>query len=194
MNLNNFVMPIALTCLGFLLIALEAFIPSAGVLGTMAAVALIAGIVSAFWFGGLSVGTLFMAGTLIAVAYLVQSLVRQWPKTSIGKKILVEPPPPEELLPDRSELHSMVGRVGQALSLMLPSGYVEIDGKRFDASATGTVEEGTWVEVLSVRNGSNLIVRPVDQEVAMKAQRDRELADNPLDAPIGEVVPDPFDE
>ena len=194
MNLNNFIMPVALACLGFLLIALEAFIPSAGVLGTLAAVALIAAIISAFWFGGLSVGTLFMAATLVAVAYLIQALVRQWPKTSIGKKILVEPPPPEELLPDRSELHSMVGRVGQALSLMLPSGYIEIDGKRFDASATETVEEGTWVEVQSVRNGTNLIVRAIDQETALRAQRANELGDNPTSAPMDEVVPDPFDE
>lgn len=193
MNLDNIITPIALAAFGVLFIALEVFIPSAGVLGVLATVSLLSAIVSAFWYGGLTVGTIFMAITVIGVLFFIQYLVKKWPTTTLGRLILVEPPAEDELLPDRSELHSMVGRVGQALSLMLPSGFVEIDGKKFDASATGTVEEGTWVEVVSVRNGVNLVVRPIDEETALKAQREKAREENPLSAPIEDVVPDPFE-
>ena len=193
MNLNNLIMPIGLAALGVFFIALEAFIPSAGVLGVLAAVALVSAIVSAFWYGGLTVGTVFMAITVFSVLLLVQYLIKKWPTTMLGKMILVEPPPAEELLPDRSELHNMVGQVGKALSLMLPSGFVEINGKKFDASSgAGTVEEGTWIEVISVRNGTNLIVRPIDEETAIKAAQEKARAEDPLATPIEEVVPDPF--
>jgi len=193
MNINNLIVPVGLAALGVFFIALEAFIPSAGVLGVMAAVALISAICSAFWFGGLTFGTIFMAITLVGVIWMVQYLIKKWPSTPLGKMILVEPPPAEELLPDRSELHNLVGRVGKALSLMLPSGFIEIDGKKFDASSgAGTVEEGTWIEVISVRNGTNLIVRPIDQETAMRAEKEKARAEDPLATPIEEVVPDPF--
>ena len=149
---------------------------------------------AAFWYEGMFVGTTFLAFTLAGVVALVQFLIKRWPSTPMGRAILVEPPPPEELLPDRSELHTMVGRIGQALSLMLPSGYVEIDGKRFNASATGTVEEGTWVQVLSVRNGNNLVVRPISEEQALKAAKEKAIAENPLEAPIEDVISDPFED
>lgn len=194
MDANNLMMPIGFVLLGALLIALEAFIPSAGVLGTLAGLSLLTGVIAAFWYEGMFVGTTFLAFTLAGVLALIQFLVRRWPSTAMGRAILVEPPPPEQLLPDRSELQSMVGRVGQALSLMLPSGYVEIDGKRFNASASNTVEKGTWVEVVSIRNGNNLVVRPISEEQALKVSNARTLDENPLEAPIEDVISDPFDE
>lgn len=192
MDLNNLILPIGFVLLGGLLITLEAFIPSAGILGGLAGLSLLAGVVSAFLYEGMFVGTTFLAITLVGVAVLIQFLIKQWPKTAMGRAILVEPPPPEELLPDRSELHAMVGRVGQALSLMLPSGFIEIDGKRFHASAMSSVEEGTWVEVLSVRNGNNLFVREISEEQAIQAAKEKTLAENPLKAPIEDVLADPF--
>lgn len=186
--------PICLVGLGVSLIAIEAIIPSAGVLGILAALALLAGVLSAFYYGGLTVGTAFMIATVVVVWIFITYLIRNWPNTTLGKLILVEPPPTEELLPDRSEIHSMVGRVGQALSLMLPSGLVEIDGRRFDASAETSVEQGAWVEVISVRNGSNLIVRPVDEERAMRAQNGRGAGGGSLDRLNEDVISDPFEE
>lgn len=185
--------PVCLVGLGVFLIAIEAILPSAGVLGILAALSLLAGVVSAFFYGGLAVGTGFMVATFVGVALFIAYLIRRWPDTTLGKLILVEPPPTEELLPDRSEVHSMVGRVGQALSLMLPSGFVEIDGRRFDASAETTVEQGTWVEVVSVRNGTNLIVRPIDEAAARRSQNEAN-AENPDFTTDEKPILDPFEE
>ena len=195
MNIDDLIVPVGLAALGVVFVALEAFIPSAGVLGVLAAVSLLASILSAFWYGGLVVGTVFMALTFVGLFWLVQYLIKKWPTTLLGRLILVEPPPEEELLPDRSELHGMVGRVGKALSLMLPGGFVEIDGKKFDASSgAGTVEEGTWIEVISVRNGTNLVIRPISQETAMNLEKEKARAADPLATPIEDVGSDPFDE
>ena len=192
--MNNLSVPLGLIAIGVVLLALEAFVPSAGVLGALAATAQLAGVVSAFWYGGMAVGTTFMIGTSVSVGFLINFMIRKWPDTLFGRLVLVEPPPPEELLPDRSDLHATVGRIGRALSLMLPSGFVEIDGKRYDASAEATIEEGAWIEVVAVRNGSNLIVRAIKEEAAIKAEKEKELADNPMAMPVSESLSDPFDD
>ena len=116
-------------------------------------------------------------------------MIRRWPDTTLGRLILVEPAPEQELLPDRSEYQTLVGRVGRALAVMLPSGIVEIDNKHYDAVAESTVEEGTWVQVVSVHDGRTLLVRPVSAEQAIKARRDQD----PLATPVEELQ-DPFEE
>lgn len=192
--MRDLLLPLGLVVAGVLLLASEVFIPSAGVLGVLAALCLLSGIITAFYYGGLEVGTAFMTVTVVGVGLLVGYMIRKWPETTFGKLILNEPPPEAELLPDRSELKSLVGRVGQALSLMLPSGLVEIDQKRYDATAETTVEEGTWVEVVSIRNGRNLVVRPISLEKALQARRRETREQDPLSAPVDEVLPDPFDD
>jgi hypothetical protein len=125
-------------------------------------------------------------------------MIRKWPHTAIGKLILVEPAKEEQLLPDRTEIHAMVGRVGRAVAVMLPGGFVEIDSKRYDATAVATVEQGSWVEVFGIRSGRILLVRPVTEEVALQAaqeaEREQRRHKDPLSMPAGEGVPDPFDD
>lgn len=196
--MRDLLVPISLVAIGVLLLGCEAFIPSAGVLGVLSATALIAGVLSAFYFGGLAVGTGFMAATFFGVGALIVFMVRRWPHTTIGKLILVEPPQREKLLPDRSEFQALVGQVGCATSVMLPSGFVEIEGKRYDATAEGAVEAGTWVEVVAIRSGRILLVRPVSEEVARRARshssQTGEKSADPLSSPSHDVVPDPFDD
>lgn len=198
--MNDLLVPLSLVALGVFFIVVEMFVPSAGVLGILAALSLVAGVISSFFYGGMTTGTVFMGSTIVGVGMLINYLVRKWPHTTLGRMILVEPPPPEELLPDRSELHAMVGRTGQAVSLMLPSGFVEIEGKRFHASGETTIEQGAWVEVVSVRNGNNLIVRAISEEVAIRAQsasqsgtapRETDRQVDPLERPVSDVL-DPF--
>ena len=192
--MRELLLPIGLVVLGVLLLTSEAFIPSAGVLGVMSALCLLGGVVSAFYYGGLGVGTIFMMATIAGVGFLISYMVRKWPQTTFGKLVLIEPPSEKDLLPDRTEFKSLVGRVGQALSLMLPSGLVEIDDKRYDATAKTTVEKGTWVEVVAVQNGRNLVVRPVSAEKALRAREQEARSRDPLSAPVDEVLPDPFDD
>ena len=185
-------MPLGLVALGVVLIVLEAFIPSAGVLAVLAAISLIAGVIYAFVNGGLYVGAIFMVTSTGFVAGLIAWMIRTWPSTPLGRMILVEPAAEEELLPDRSEYEQLVGRVGQAESVMLPGGFVELEGKRYEAMADKAVEKDTWVEVVRVKNGRTLVVRAVSAEEALRSQQTIANEREPLSAPIDDVIPDPF--
>ena len=166
--MSDLLVPIGCILLGLVIMALEMFIPSAGVLGVTSALLLIGGVVSSFYYGGLGVGTVFVAATSIATGVMISFLVRWWPHTRLGELILPENTTTEEVLPDRSRLASMVGRVGQARAVMLPGGIVEIEGERFDAIGLRTIEQGTWVEVTGVQ-GNDLLVKPISVEEARRS-------------------------
>ena len=56
------------------------------------------------------------------------------------------------------ETASLVGKTGVAITLLRPSGKVEIDGEAYDAVATvGYVEKGNAVKVTGYENGTLLV-------------------------------------
>lgn len=177
-----------LLILGFALAVSEVFFPSAGVLGFLAAASIVTAIVLGFQDGPVA----GLAILLIAVFGLPAIVVlgfKYWPKTAIGRRVLLEAPRAEEVLPDeqrRRQLKSLVGRVGRVKSPMLPGGVITIDGRTIDAVSEGTpIDPGQAVRVIEVR-GNRVVVRRVDEEVPT------ESAENPLERPIDSVAPDPF--
>lgn len=193
--MREILIPIGLVLLGLLLVGSEAFVPSAGILGILAAACLVGGIVMAYYYGGAAIGTLFLVVTGAGVACLIWKMVKWWPSSTIGKRILVEPPSAEDLLVDRSETRSMVGRYGKTLGLMVPGGFVEIDGKRFDAVADNAIEADTWVKVTRITGGRILNVLPVEAEIALKAiaeasESNSEGSASPV--PADDLFADPF--
>ncbi len=147
---------------GILVIVVEMFIPSAGVLGIVAATLLISGVVVAFMhslFFGLGV----LSGTSLAMPLLFWLLVKVWPLTPLGKAILMNDTN-ENVLPE-SDLDKMIGQVGIAKTKMLPSGTVVIDGSRHDAVSDGfAISPDDVVKVTAVR-GNRIYVEPYDGEV-----------------------------
>ena len=103
------------------LIALEIFIPSGGVLGILAALALIASLAVAF-SGGTMTGVTMLLVTIIVVPAMLALAVRWWPHTPIGRLIVLQTPESEdEVLPDTPEyrgLGSLVGKRGVAKTKM----------------------------------------------------------------------------
>ena len=109
---------------GILVIVVEMFVPSAGILGIVAATLLLAGVIAAFFkslFFGLSVLTV----TSLTMPFLFWLLVKVWPMTPLGKAVLMNDT--LEVLPE-STTDTLVGQVGIAKTKMLPSGTVVIDG------------------------------------------------------------------
>jgi membrane-bound serine protease (ClpP class) len=147
---------------GVMVIVIEMFIPSAGVLGVVAATFLIGGIIVAF-FHSAFFGFGVLAGTSLAMPLLFVLLVKVWPLTPLGKAILMTDTN-EDVLPE-SNVESMVGLVGEATTKMLPSGIVVIDGKQHDAVSDGfAISPGDTVKVTSVR-GNRIYVQPFAGEV-----------------------------
>ncbi|QEG25243.1 NfeD family protein [Mariniblastus fucicola] len=152
---------ILLAC-GILTVVVEMFVPSAGVLGIVAASFLIGGVIVAFlhsMFFGLAV----LTGTSLAMPLLFWLLVKVWPLTPLGKAILMNDT--IDVLVPETTAKSLVGQVGIARTKMLPSGIVVIDGQQHDAISEGfAISPGDSVKVVSVR-GNRVYIEPYDGEV-----------------------------
>ena len=146
--------------LGFL----ELFIPSGGVLGILAVLALLGSVVFAFMQGTVF-GLVLLMAVVVGVPFLVWYMLAVWQATPIGRRILLDPSEDPALQPNEElERHkALLGKTGTAKSLMMPSGMIEINGQRFDAVSAGMpIDPGTTIRVVQV-DGINLTVRPADQ-------------------------------
>lgn len=179
-----------LLALGLALAILEFFVPSGGILGVAAAMALLAANGMAFRSGA-GTGLGFLAITVLGLPLLISMALKIWPNTPMGRRLLLGAPTPDEVLPDtdqRRKLKGLVGKVGRAKSLMMPSGAIEIEGQTIDAMSEGmAIDPGTPVRIVEV-HGLRVIVRPTRDEPAPRQP------DDPLARPIDTIGADPFDE
>jgi membrane-bound ClpP family serine protease len=179
-----------LMILGCMLVVLEVFIPSAGILSLLAAAALIGSILIAFRQGP-ATGFAFTATTIVAVPAVLVLAFKYFPKTAIGKAILGELPTEEEVRPEDAR-RSLIGRVGVARSKMLPSGAIEIDGQMIDAMSQGQViEPGQYVVVVEVR-ANRVVVRPAEKDQRPRNQRPEDLLSRPIEELGIESLDDPL--
>lgn len=180
---------VLLLSLALALMVLELFVPSGGMLGLLSAAGIVASIVMVFR-ESTTLGILYLIGLAILLPSILVTMVRYWPHTAIGRMMLNIPPPGTETSSTEVDnpLEDLVGKIGEAKSKMLPSGAILIDGRTYDAFSGGfAVEAGDTVEVIRVE-GNRIMVRPVTERPASEASSD------PLDRPIEEVVPDPFED
>ncbi|GJM19361.1 MAG: hypothetical protein DHS20C14_15740 [Phycisphaeraceae bacterium] len=157
---------IALIGAALMLIAIEVFVPSGGLIAVVSGLAAIAGVVC-MW----RVSTIWgLAGSLTVVVlgpaiffYMLNIL----PSTPAGR-MLMGGASDEDLAQSelairraRDERASLVGAEGVALTAMRPIGKVEIDGNRYEALAeTSAIDQGARVRVTSATM-HELKVRPV---------------------------------
>lgn len=149
---------ILLMLVGCIVLILEVFIPSGGILAVISAAAFVGSVLIAFQRGPVT-GFTFVLSTVVVVPLVLALAFHYWPKTKIGKAFLGELPRDEDVLPEVPH-RALVGRVGVARSKMLPSGAVEVDGQMVDAITQGTaIEPGQYVVVTEVR-ANRVVVRP----------------------------------
>ncbi len=182
-----------LLLVGLLLVVAEVFVPSGGLLGFLAVASVLACVFMAFFSRGLEAGLAFLSITAVAVPVTLVLAFRWWPKTPMGRRILLEVPRSDELLPDsplRRKLRDLVGKVGTASTMMLPSGGVTIDGLTIDAVSEGmAIEAGQRVRVVDVR-GNRVVVRPLDAEEEARTRSEGDI----LSQSIETLGIDPFDD
>ena len=154
--MESLVWPIVLLLVGLGLVCLEMFVPSAGLLGVLAAAAVIASIVMAFMHSSVA-GALFLLVATIAVPLVVMLAVKSWRHTPIGRVMLAKRPEGEDgVLPDTGEYHRrdrLIGKRGVAKTELLPSGDVAVEGRVYDAVSNGVaIAKGQAVRVIDVNN------------------------------------------
>ena len=185
--MNPWVWAVVLLLLGTALAVMEIFFPSAGVLAFLSVAALIAAIAMGFFQGPLT-GILIVLATIVGLPIVIVLGFKYWPRTAMGRRVLLMAPTSEEVLPDDPEkerLKSLVGRLGRAKSKMLLSGVILVDGRTVDAvSESMPIEVGQMVRVVQVR-GHRVVVRPADDEQASEQPADplQQTYDEPIDLP-----------
>jgi membrane-bound ClpP family serine protease len=180
-----------LLAFGLLLIVVELFVPSGGVLGFISFAAVVAAIVLAFRYSSYA-GLGFLALAVLGTPALVAFGFQIWPRTPLGRRILLDVPRGEDVLPDqdfRKQLKELIGQVGKAKTLMLPGGPIEVAGRTYDAVSEGQpIQPETPVKVVDVR-GTRIVVRPTSEKPTV-ARR----PDDPLNQSIESLGLDPFED
>lgn len=142
---------ILLFVVGALLLTAEIFLPGA-VAGIIGGIALAVGSLLSFREFGFNGGLIASLGALALVGLMLYLELVVLPKTSFGKRMVVQStvsatsqPPPAAA--------DVIGRAAVALTTLSPSGYVDVDGRRYEAFCrAGHVPKGTELRVVGLDN------------------------------------------
>jgi membrane-bound ClpP family serine protease len=150
---------ILLFALGIVLIAVEVIVPG-GILGAIGGLMMFGGCVMSFMEYGTLGG---LAASMIALLLAVLALYLEFrvlPKTAIGKRAFLTREITSVSAAFGQEARELIGKSAEALTMLSPSGYIRIDGKRYEAFCqSGQVPAGAPLEVIGVDN-FRLIVSP----------------------------------
>ena len=107
--------------LGLFIVLMELFIPSAGILTLLAGACFIASVVAGF-FASWTAGFVMLILIVILIPLLLMGMIKIWPKTPIGRRILIEPTSdPDAVVPEwEPGIQDLVGQLGVAQTKMLP--------------------------------------------------------------------------
>jgi membrane-bound ClpP family serine protease len=151
--------PILCIVAALVLLVVEVFIPSGGLIGLLALGLLALGVWKAFLVST-ATGLKTLLALLVLVPATIALAVHLWPRTPMGKQALLKAPAPEDVQPDWGQrLDLLVGQFGRAVTPLRPSGLVDFDGRHLDGlSEEGLIPAGSLVRAVRARGGQ-LIVR-----------------------------------
>jgi membrane-bound serine protease (ClpP class) len=151
---------VLLFVIGVLCILAEVIVPG-GILGGIGALFMVAGCVVAFIRYDAGGGMAAVAAALVITAVALTLEFKFLPKTKLGRRAFLE----KEISGSSSiygaEARVLIGKRAEAITRLSPTGYVRIDGQRYEAySQSGQIDQGTPLEVVGSDN-FRLIVSPI---------------------------------
>jgi membrane-bound ClpP family serine protease len=154
---------LGLLAASLLILIVELFIPSAGILLATAAVVAVAGVIC-LWRHDAVWGVTGTALVVVGGPILLLFGLRIMPNTPIGRRLVLgdrqddDDAVPPDLRPG-GELSRLVGSEGVVLTDLRPIGTIKVEGERHSAlSEMGMVRAGSRVRVVGVE-GTELRVR-----------------------------------
>lgn len=182
-----------LLVVGVMILILELFIPSAGMLFLLASLCIIAGIVSAFMQGTLF-GVLFLV-VVIALAIVLPGIVLSiWKRSPVGRRMFLESPfapqgdgqDPAGIEEGGFDFRSLLNEEGRTLTALRPVGTCEIAGRRVDTVAEGVmIDRGERIRVVDVQ-GNRVVVRKITETAPEPWDR---LPNRSVPPPVGPLFP-----
>ena len=137
--------------IGLVLLAADVFVPG-GILGIFAGLALLGAVIMAFVDLGPSAGWITLAAAMATVALLLYIELGVLPKTRLGRRLFLDAAVngTSQASPAQADV---VGKPAQALTTLAPTGYVIVEGRRYEAfSQSGLVAKGTALRVVGLDN------------------------------------------
>jgi membrane-bound ClpP family serine protease len=150
---------VTLLVVGLLLLGFEVIVPGA-VLGTAAAITLLAGVVVAWVEHGPAGGLFAFSVALLGGFVMLYFEFRVLPRTRIGRRMFLEKsidgasqPPIAERAAD------VIGREAVAITALGPTGIVRVDGRRYEARCdSGFAEAGARLRVVRVETFQLVVI------------------------------------
>ena len=147
------------------LLVLEIFVPSFGLLTLLALASLAGGVVIFFNYGPV-LGWVGVANAVVLIPIVWIITYKVFPDTRFGKSVTLSEPDRDkgDAIPDTNVLEGMNGCVGVVLTPLRPVGMCDFDGRRLECVAeTGYVEKDKKVRVIHVE-GTQLTVRLMEKD------------------------------
>ena len=139
-----------LFAVGLLLLGFEVIVPG-GILGAIGGLAILAGCVIAFGELGITGGGLAVLAAVLLVGLLLYVEFRILPKTAMGRRLFLKSKVTGTTHAVREE--DLGGKSGETATDLGPTGYVMIEGKRYEAfSRSGFLDAGAKVKVVGMDN------------------------------------------
>jgi len=161
-----------LLAVALVLLFVELFVPSGGLIGVVAGIAAIASVV-AFARYDTTLGIAMGGAYFLLTPIIIWAMFKFWITSPITRKLILGA---EEMDPDSegasradqarkerlAQLQALIGAEGVAITPLRPVGVVKIEGERVDALAeTGVVDSGETIVVTDV----------YDNQVKVRAKR-----------------------
>lgn len=139
-----------LFAIGIVLVAIEVIVPG-GVLGALAGCALLGGVIAAFAHFGPAGGAVATGLALLIGCVTLYLEFVLLPKTRLARALSMSATVAGRSQPEIADRAAIVGREAVALTTLAPTGYVEVDGRRYEASCqSGLAAAGTRLRVVEV--------------------------------------------
>ncbi len=156
----------------YLCLVAEFMLPTGGLLGVAAVALMVVAIGIAFSHSSVT-GLSVMGFILLTAPLVLMGMVRAWPHTPIGRRMLNRRPgqraeaSPRRTTPSGIPIDDLVGQMGVAKTNLLPSGLIVIGGEKIDAVSTGMpIDADTQVIVTHVDLGRLHVRAATDEDHA----------------------------
>ncbi len=157
---------LALLFASLLVVAIEVFVPSGGLLAVLAG-GLAIGSVVCFWNVSPTWGVSSLVALIVLTPVVIGFFFKIYPDTPMGRRMILggerEIPEGEHQSssPAVNALDSLLGQDGDVVTSLRPVGVIRVDGVRHEAlSEHGVIEAGARVRVIAVE-GDRIRVRQV---------------------------------
>ena len=143
---------ITLFVLGLVFLSFELITPG-GVLGAIGVIAMLIACILVWNDYGATAGLIAILAAFILTGIIIYAELKLLPKTRLGRRMFNESAVTGASQPPPADPADVLGRECEALTILAPTGYVLLDGKRYEArSLSGLVDKGARLRVSSLDN------------------------------------------